>query len=378
MEFGWSPEQEDLYQRALAFSREKLNRPPGGTSGFSRELWRECGQFGLLGLVVPEKWGGLGLNAVSAARMIEALGRAGDDMGFIFSMMAHQFACVMPILEHGTDEQREALLPSLCSGERVAGNAITEAEAGSDLFAMKARAPRTDTGYALSGTKSYVTNGPVADLFLVYAVTRPEHGYLGISAFCVPANRSGITVGQPFEKVGLTSSPISSVYFDGCAIEQAERLGPEGQGARIFSSSMRWERTCLFAAWVGCMERVLERCIEFARSRRQFGKPISKNQSVSHKLVDMKLRLDSSRLLLYRACWEMDQGRAADLEISLAKLAVSEAALQAGIDAMRLHGGMGYLKETGIDRWLTDALPTTLFSGTSELQREMIASRLGL
>jgi alkylation response protein AidB-like acyl-CoA dehydrogenase len=290
--------------------------------------------------------------------------------------MAHLFACVMPIAEHGTESQREHLLPKLCSGQWVGANAISEAEAGSDVFALKTRAVRDGDFYVLDGSKSYVTNGPVADVFLVYAITNPSFGYLGLSAFLVERGTPGLSVGQPFQKMGLGTSPIAPVYLEGCRVPVSARLGAEGKGAAIFKRSMQWERACLFAAYVGLMERVLEQSVGFAKERRQFKKPIGKNQAISHKLVDMKQRLESARLLLYRACWLMDQGRDAVMEVSLAKLAISEAAIQCGLDAIQIHGGMGYVEETGIERVLRDAIPTTLFSGTSEMQRDIIANHL--
>jgi alkylation response protein AidB-like acyl-CoA dehydrogenase len=312
--------------------------------------------------------------------VVEALGRGCEDAGLLFSACAHLFACVMPLVEHGSEAQKAALLPALCSGERIGANAITEAGAGSDVHAMKARAvPADGGGYLLTGEKSYVSNAPVADLFLAYAVTRPEHGYLGMSAFLVERECAGVTVGKPFHKLGLVGSPIASVYFDGCAVPEDRRLGADGQGATIFRSSMMWERACLFALYVGLMERTLERAVEHVRTRRQFKKPLGKHQAVAHRIADMKLRLESSRLLLYRACWSMDHTPdASRLDVALSKLAVSEAAVQSGLDAIHLFGGMGVVEETGIAAALRDAVPSTLFSGTSEIQKDLIARELGL
>lgn len=378
MEFGWTGEQQQLYDRALSFVRERLAGGPASDGAFSRERWELCGEFGFLGLSVPEQYGGLGLGALSTARVVEALGRGCGDTGLVFSAMAHLFACVMPIAEHGSEAQRAALLPKLCSGQWVGANAISEPEAGSDVFALTTRAERDGDDYVLTGTKSYVTNAPVADVLLVYAMTHKAFGYLGVSAFLVEAGNPGLTVGRTFEKMGLTTSPIAPIYLEACRVPASARLGAEGDGAAIFKASMRWERSCLFAAYVGVMERVIEQAVEFAQQRRQFNRPIGKNQAVSHRLVDMKQRLEAARLLLYRACWRMDQGEDATLEVSLAKLAVSEAAIQTGLDAIQLHGGMGYLAEAGVERMLRDAIPSTLFSGTSEIQRDIIASKMGL
>ncbi|MFE8598035.1 acyl-CoA dehydrogenase family protein [Archangium violaceum] len=379
MDFSWTSEQVELYERALAFARAKLVEDTRRTEeGLPREPWQRCGEFGFLGLPVPERHGGLGLDTLTTARVMEALGRGCTDTGLVFSVGAHLFACVLPILESGDDEQKARYLPRLCSGEWVGANAISEPEAGSDVFAVKTRAVREGDSYVLDGGKSYVTNGPSADVFLVYAVTNPAHGYMGLSAFLVEKGTPGLSVGRPFEKMGLSTSPTSPIYLEGCRVPASARLGAEGQGAPLFKRSMQWERACLFAAYVGVMERMLEQTVDFARQRKQFKRPIGKNQAISHRLADMKQRLESSRLLLYRACWRMDRGEEAAMEVSLAKLAISEAAVQCGLDAIQIHGGMGYMTETGIERVLRDAIPSTIFSGTSEIQRDIIASHLGL
>jgi len=379
MDFSWTSEQEELYDRALTFARTRLAEDPKRKEeGFPRDLWRLCGEFGFLGLPIPEQHGGLGLDTLTTARVMEALGRGCSDTGLAFSVGAHLFACVMPVLEIGDDAQKARYLPKLCSGEWVGANAISEPEAGSDVFALKTRAVREGDEYVLDGGKSYVTNGPTADVFLVYAVTNPSHGFMGLSAFLVEKDTPGLQVGRPFEKMGLSTSPIAPIYLEACRVPSSARLGPEGQGAPLFKRSMQWERACLFAAYVGVMERVLEQTVDFARGRKQFKRAIGKNQAISHRLADMKQRLESARLLLYRACWLMDRGQEAAMEVSLAKLAVSEAAIQCGLDAIQIHGGMGYVVESGIERVLRDAIPSTLFSGTSEIQRDIIASNLGL
>ncbi|HEX8439142.1 acyl-CoA dehydrogenase family protein [Archangium sp.] len=377
MDFSWKQEEEELYQRALAFAGKQpaSSRPE---QPFPLERWRSWGEFGFLGLSIPEAYGGMGLGALMTARLAEAFGRGCEDTGLVFSAMAHLLACVMPIVEHGSEAQKQRLLPKLASGEMIGANAITEADSGSDVYALKSRAVRDGDFYVLNGVKSYVTNAPVADLFLVYAQTNPSDGYLGLSAFLVEKGTPGVTVGQPFDTLGLKTSPIASVYFDDCRVPLSARLGVEGQGAPIFNGSMQWERSCLFAAYVGLSERLLERSVQFARQRRQFNKPIGKNQAVSHRVADMKLRLESARLLVYRACWRLERGEDASVEIALAKLAASEGAVQSGLDAIQIHGGMGIIQETGIEAALRDSIPSTLFSGTSEMQRELIARKLGL
>jgi alkylation response protein AidB-like acyl-CoA dehydrogenase len=299
-------------------------------------------------------------------------------MGLAFSLAAHLFACAMPIAEHGAEALKERLLPGLCNGTLIGANAITEEQAGSDVFALTTRAMRDGESYILNGHKSYVSNGPVADVFVVYATTNPAHGYLGITGFVVERDTPGLMLGEPFRKIGLTSTPACQIAFEACRVPAANRLGREGQGAAVFTHSMQWERSCLFAAYVGQMERQLERTIAYVRERRQFGKPIGKQQAVAHRLAAMKLRLEAARLLLYHACWRFAQGEAATLDISLSKLAVSEAAVQGGLDAIQLHGSLGINSDYGIETTLRDALPATIFSGTSEIQYDIIARELGL
>lgn len=378
MDFSWSTDQEALYERGLAFARNELGGGPGKDGGLQRATWSKLGGFGYLGLSVPTAHGGLGLDALTTVRMVEALGKGCADTGLVFSACAHLFACVMPIVESGTETQQRELLPRLCSGDLIAANAISESGAGSDVFSLKTRASRDGRDYVLDGEKGWVTNGPTADVYLVYAVTKPGAGFLGISAFLVSRDTPGLTVGSPFKKMGLTGSPISPIYLEGCRVPESRRLGKEGQGSAVFRRSMQWERACLFGSYVGLMERTLEKCITFASQRVQGGKPIGKYQAISHRIADMKQRLEAARLLLYRACWKLDRKEDAMLEVALAKVAVSEAAIQSGLDAVQIHGGSGYVEEGGVEQLLRDAVPSTIFSGTSEIQRDIIASRLGL
>jgi len=381
MDFSWTKDQEDLYNKILSFSRKQLNE-----SLYEREQqhrfpaaeWLMCGEFGLLGLPVPEEYGGIGLDCLTTALAVEAFGRGCEDGGLVFSASAHLFACVMPIYEYATEEVKKEILPKLCTGKFIGANAITEAEAGSDVFALKSQAVRDGDDYIISGSKTYVTNGPVADIILFYAYTNPKHGHMGVSGFIVEKDRAGLTIGKAFEKMGLTTSPISPIYLDECRVPAKNLLGQEGDGAKIFRESMRWERACLFAGYLGAMERQLDKAVEYAKERRQFRKPIGKNQAISHRIADMKLKMESARMLLYRACWLIDQGKDATLEIALSKLAISESAISSGLDLIQIFGGNGFMKENGIERALRDAIPSTIFSGTSEIQRDLIASRLGL
>ena len=379
MDFAWSQEQIELYQRTLLLVQEQLNKKDAtSTQCWTQEQWRRCGDIGLLGLSVPKQYGGSSFNALTTACAIEAFGRGCEDTGLVFSAAAHLFACNMPIAEYGSEDFKNKWLPKLCSGECIGANAITEKDAGSDVSSLRARAIREDNVYVLSGIKTYVSNGPAADLFVVYASTNPAHGYLGITAFAIEKDTPGLLIDKPIDKMGLTSTPACQIRLEDCRVPANNRLGNEGQGSLVFKHSMKWERACLFALYLGQMERQLEGAVAYARMRRQFGKPIGKNQAIAHRLADMKLRLEAARLLLYRACWLFDQGQDSSLEISLSKLAVSEAAVQGGLDAIRIYGSVGFDRDAGIECMLRDAIPGTIFSGTSEMQRNIIVSELGL
>lgn len=382
MDFAWSSRQRELHDAAVE-AAQRIAGPDcakGRTDrqSFSAEAWRAAGEFGLAGLDVPVEYGGLGLDCLTTARVLEGFGDGCRDLGLLFSAAAHLFACCGPIANAGSPALRERLLPRLARGESIGANAITESEAGSDVQGLRTLASRDGDHYLITGEKTLVTNAPIADVTVVYACTQPGGGYLSLSAFAVERNTPGFFAGEPFAKVGLRGSPTASIYLRDSPVPQENLIGTEGQGALIFKSAMQIERACLFAAYLGAMARQLREVLRFAKERRQFGRAIGKNQAISHRIVDMKLRLEAARMLVYRACWLLDRGRDAMVEVSLAKLAVSEAAIQSGLDAIQVHGGLGVMTETGIDEPLRDALPATVVSGTSEIQRDIVAARLGL
>jgi alkylation response protein AidB-like acyl-CoA dehydrogenase len=381
MDFSWTAEQNRVYEQARDFAERRVNPAVQGRDGapyFGEQEWRLCGELGLLGSCVPERYGGRGHDALTVARVVEGFARGCNDMGLVFSACAHLLACAMPIADHAGEELKERVLPRLASGEWVGANAITEAEAGSDVFSLRSRAVRDGSRYLLTGTKTFVTNGPVADCFLVYASTEPTHGYLGITAFVVDVEAPGLTRGEHFDKVGLTGAPVCEVRLEDCPVDESNRVGPEGGGAAIFRSSMEWERACLFAQYLGVMDRQLDEVVAFAKRRRQFGKALGRHQAIAHRAAEMKLRLDTGRLLLHRACWMKSRGLESTLEVSMAKLAISEAAVRSGLDAIQIFGALGIKAETHVASALCDAIPSTIFSGTSEIQRDLIARGLGL
>jgi L-prolyl-PCP dehydrogenase len=375
LDFGWTKEERDIYDRV--YSRTKLWSAPD-PGFFTPQEWKLCAELGLLGLSVPQRYGGEGYGFLATARAAEAFGRGAPDMGLVFSAMAHLFACAMPIVEHGNEELRAETLPRLSSGEWVGANAITEEGAGSAVSQLATRAERAADSYVLTGEKSFVSNGPAADVFVIYATSQPKLGHLGVSAFVVDRGTPGLMVSEPFGKLGLERCPAGTLRLDRCVVPASRRLGREGQGAAIFQAAMRWERTCLFAAYLGRIERLVELCAEHARTRIQFGRPIGANQAISHRLARMRVRLEGARLLLWQACWRLAQDEPASADVAMAKLAVSEAATESALDAVRIFGGEGIRSDGGIERELRDAVPSLVFSGTSEMQLELIARELGL
>jgi L-prolyl-PCP dehydrogenase len=373
--------QSERVRATLHFARSRLAagaREREAAATFDRGLWDEAAEFGLTGLPIPEKWGGSGLDAVDTMLVIEALGKACEDGGLVFSLCAHMFASAVPIWRSGSTNHHERYLADVASGKLICANGTSEPEAGSDVYAMKTTAERVGSEYVLNGTKCFITNAPVADLFLIYATTSPERKVFGISAFLLPRDTSGLSVTPEKAKTGLRTSPWGTIYLDNCRVPETARLGPEGSGASLFGESMIWERGCLFAYYVGAMERSLERCIEHVRSRKQFGHRLGTFQSVSNRIVDMKLRLEASRLLLYRAGELHRAGKRCDEAVALSKLWISEAALQSGLDAVQIFGGTGVATDSGVDALMRDAVPARIFSGTSEMQRAIIARMLGL
>jgi L-prolyl-PCP dehydrogenase len=375
MDFGWTEEVRDIYNRIYSQTSLWLAPEPGF---FTSAEWKLCASLGLLGLSVPERYGGEGHGFLATARAAEAFGRGAPDMGLVFAAMAHLFACAMPIAEHGDEELRHAMLPRLTSGEWVGANAITEAGAGSDATRLAARAERDGDVYLLTGEKSFVSNGPAADVFIVYATSQPQFGHLGVSAFVVERGAPGLVIGESFGKLGLERCPASTLRLDRCVVPARRRLGGEGQGAAIFQAAMSWERTCLFAAYAGRIERLAGLCADHARTRAQFGRSIGANQAISHRIARMRMRLDSARLLLWRACWLLDHNEPARAEVAMAKLTISEAAAESAMDAVRIFGGDGIRSDRGIERELRDAVPSLIFSGTSEMQLELMVRELGL
>jgi alkylation response protein AidB-like acyl-CoA dehydrogenase len=381
LDFDWTPEQERLRDEVVVFAHAQLNKDlvrRDTDHEFSTEAWKKCADFGIQGLPVPEAYGGTDADPLSIIFVMEALGYACRDNGLIFSLNAQMWSCEIPLVRFGSDEQKGRYLPGLCDGTLIGVQGMTEPDSGSDAFSLSTTATKVDDGWVLRGTKTFITNAPIADLFVVFASTDRSMGFAGLSAFVVERETKGVSVGATFGKMGLRTSPMSEVVLSDCFVPDDALLGASGAGMAIFNSSMDWERSHILASSVGTMQRHLERSIAYARQRTQFGQRIGKFQAVSHKIADMKVRLETSRLLLYRLGWLRSQGRPTAMESAIVKLHLSESMLQSGLDTLQIHGAYGYMQESEVERDVRDAIAGRIYSGTSEIQRNLIAGYLGL
>lgn len=382
MDFALTPEQHTLREEIVRFAQRELNDDliaRDRAQVFNRDLWKKCGEMGLQGLPVPEEYGGSAADGLTTAIAMEALGYGCRDSGLVFSICAHLLSCVVPLWKHGNEAQKRRWLPGMCDGSLVGVHAMTEPDSGSDAYTMHTRATPDGSGWRINGTKIFITNGPVADMVIVFAVTDAEKGFHGgITAFLVEAGTAGFRTSQKIEKMGLRTSPFAELVFEDVYVGPETILGRPGAGAQQFQNSMDWERVCLFASHVGTMERLTEQSIEYARTRRQFGQPVGKFQAIQHKVADMKIRLEAARLLVRRAAAMLDKSKMVSLDAAVAKVFTSEALVQTALDAVQVHGGYGYCTEYEIERAVRDAVGSTIYSGTSEMQRQIIARFVGL
>lgn len=383
MDFSWS-EKDLAYKNSVsAFAERELDEPlveREQAGEFSRELWLRCARFGIQSLSVPAEYNASGdtRSFMTAMRAMEAMGYSCKDNGLTFALNAQMWAVQLPIVKFGSEQQKQRYLPGLCDGSLIGAHAMTERETGSDAYSMATQAEKRPGGYLLNGVKELITFGPLADVALVFATLDPALGKWGVTAFLVDKQMAGFEGGEVRQKMGLRTVPIGDLRFNNCFVPEENRLGSEGAGVSLSTSLLEWERCCILASQLGAMERQLDECIKFANNRQQFGQPIGKYQSVANRIVDMRLRLETSRLLLYKVAWLKETGQRATLEAALLKLHLSESFVQSGLDAIRTHGGRGYLTEYEIEREMRDAIGGILYAGTSDIQRNIIAKVLGL
>jgi alkylation response protein AidB-like acyl-CoA dehydrogenase len=376
-----SEEQQAFVDAVRAFARDHVE--PGvverdRAGQWDWDIWKQVAGFGLAGLPVPERFGGSGADVLTTGLALEALAYGGRDAGLNLSLGAHLTIGCMPIALHGTEEQQQRWLPRLASGDAVGAFAITEPDAGSDTAGMKARAELHGDTYVLNGTKTFITNGAIADVVTVVARTDPDApASLGFTAFLVERDTPGFSVSRSLGKLGNRTSPTNELTFEDVELPESAILGDPGTALwKVGFECFDWERCCMIASAVGGMQRDLEESVRYAKEREAFGKPIGRFGAIQHKLAQMRIRLETARLLQRQAAWLKDNGLEHQLEAAMAKAYVGEAAVESALDAVQLHGGWGYIDEFHVERSLRDAKLASIGGGTTEIQEMIIARSL--
>ena len=380
MDFSIPQEYLDFKAAVQQFARERLQpraQELDARGEFSWENWRDMAGMGLLGLPFPEAYGGSEASPLATCLAMEAVGAAGVDAGTTLAWGAHTILCGVPIWLLGSLAQKEKCLPKLCSGEWVGAFGLTEPGSGSDAAAMKTVAEKRGDRWRLNGSKMFITNAPIANLFIVFAATKKGAGNQGISAFIVERDAPGLTVGKDLAKMGNRTSVTAELSFADCEVPEENLLGPQDMGfLAVGKETLEWERSCLIAPIIGGMQYMLEQATAYALERKQFGRPIGEFQAIQQKLADMKIAVEGARLLVYRVAWLKQHGRRAMMEAAIAKLWATEAAVRVAYDAVQVFGGYGYIHDYPAERFYRDTRLGTIGAGTSEVQKMVIAREL--
>jgi alkylation response protein AidB-like acyl-CoA dehydrogenase len=376
----WNDEQKAL-RKGLQKYFEALNAgvlEDDAAERFNRDKWQLIRESGVIRIPFAEQWGGLGHDALTLVYVLEQLGYGCRDAGLLFALATQVVSAAIPLQKFGSEELKERYLPRLIDGEIISAHAISEPSAGSDAMAMSTTATPDGDGYLLNGGKTFITNGPIADVVTVYAKLETGDEASGITAFLVPTDTAGFHVGPPIAKLGLNTCPFCELEFTDCRVPATNVVGKPGAGFFILEHVMNWEILCIFVMMAGEMQERMERCIAHVKKRTAFGVPIASNQYVAGKIVDQKIGIETSRKHLYDTARRFAKGRSVTTEISMAKLVTSEANLASALSAVQLFGGRGYMREYGMEKGLRDAVGGPIYSGTNEMQRVRIASMLGL
>lgn len=383
MNFDWPAEYLALKKEVTDFAKTTLNQgviERDAQQYFPKDLWEKCADFGIQSLALPKKYGGKNeqVEFLKAMLAMEGFGYGCEDNGLAFGLNAQMWTVQTPILHFGNEQQKQKYLPAMASGKLIGAHALTEPNAGSDVYSMQMTAQKVEGGFVLNGKKHLITFAPICDFVLVFATTNPQRKQWGISAFLVDKNTKGFFQSEKKDKMGMCVIPIGDLVFEDCFIPSENLLGSEGLGYSILNHSLEYDRCCILASQLGRMEKQLEQAIDFVKNRKQFNQPIGQFQSVSNRIVEMKMRLETSRLLLYKTAWLKDNGKNATLESAMLKLHLSESFVLSSLDFIRNFGGMAYLRDNGIERDLRDSVGGILYAGTSDIQRNIIAKLLGL
>ncbi len=377
MNIDLSEEQRQVRDLCRDFAHQELRpnaRRWDEEHRFPREAVKKLAEMGLMGVAVPTEWGGAGMDAVSYAIAMEEISRGCAGTGVIMSVNNSLYCD--PVLKYGTDDQKRELLAPFARGEKLGCFALTEPMSGSDAAEMRTTAVARGDTYVLSGSKNYITNGPQADVVLVFAMTDRTKAHRGISAFLVPMDAKGLARGKPDDKVGIRASGSCSVFFEECAVPKRSRLGQEGEGFKIAMSTLDGGRIGIAAQALGIARAAHEEAVAYAKDRKAFGKPIATFQAIQFMVADMATEIDAARLLIWRAATLKDKGVRFSAEAAMAKLYASEMAERVTSKGIQIHGGLGYMRECDAERHWRDSRITEIYEGTSEIQRIVISAAL--
>lgn len=377
MTFALTETQEMIRETARKFADERL--APGAVerdeqARFPAAEVKELGELGFMGMMVPEEWGGAGLDTVSYALAEAEVSRVDASVGVIMSVN-NSLVC-FGINEYGTPEQKEAFLKDLASGRKLGAFALSEPEAGSDASNQRTTAVRDGDAYILNGTKNWTTNGSTADYVLVMAATDRSKGPKGISTFIVPKETPGFTVAKKEKKLGIRSSDTVSLAFTDCRVPAGNRIGEEGSGFRFAMKTLDGGRIGIAAQALGIARASLEASLSYAKERKAFGRPIAELQGIQFKIAEMATQVEAAGNLVLKAAWLKDCGKPYGTAAAMAKLYASRVAVESALEAIQIHGGYGYVQEYLVERYLRDAKVTEIYEGTSEIQRIVIARSL--
>ncbi|MEV8631395.1 acyl-CoA dehydrogenase family protein [Streptosporangium sp. NPDC051023] len=376
----WTADQVEL-RKGLARWSEALNVGHvdlDEEASFSWDKWKLVQQTGILGLPFDERWGGLGQDLITTMYVLEGLGESCRDGGLSFSVTTSMASTGVSLERFGSAELKDRYLPKVCSGDAIGAHAITESEGGSDALHMLTTAERDGDHWVLRGSKTFVSNGPIADLFVIYARTRPGRSPLGVTAFLVERDTPGLELGKPIKKMGLRTSPMCELFLDDCRVPASQVVGRVGGGFLVLDHVMKREILFSFIVNVGEMQHRVNRCVQYAKTRTQFGKPIGSYQAVANKIVDMKIQMETARKWLYDTGERLVRGQNVTTDMAIAKLVTSESNLASSLAALQIFGGNGYTAEYGLEKDVRNAAAGTIYSGTNEIQYNRIASMMGL
>jgi alkylation response protein AidB-like acyl-CoA dehydrogenase len=373
MDFDLTDEQRLIKQTAREFTDKELierTRENARNHHFDLELVRKIADQGYLGAIVPPEYGGAGLDYLSYGLIVEEIGRGDSAIRTVISVQT-SLVC-SGILKWGTEEQKSTYLPKLCSGEWLGCFGLTEPDTGSDAANQRTRAKRTDSGWVINGAKMWISMGNYAKVALIFAQTDPDLGYKGLACFLVDTDQPGFKAQTIEHKMGLHASDTASIALEDVEVSDEDMLGEIGDGFKVAMSSLDSGRYSVAAGCVGICQGCVEESVRYAKEREQFGRPIASFQLVQAMIADMVLKTDASRMLVWRAGWLKDMGRPNTLETSIAKLHATEASLECANLAIQIHGGAGYVDDHPVERYFRDARVTTLYEGTSQIQKLII------